>query len=186
MAARGRKRQIEARTPPGPKPSKPDSLSWMGQEIWDKYGDTLNALGLLEVLDAIAFGLLCDAIATLHDMRDEFARDGSFTNVCGENGALQANPLVTMIAQQTKGVLQLAAEFGMTPRGRINLTGSLSCNPDAGAVNPMEALLKEVTASGQPSASSAVAPQTETKALAKVPKKGTPKGKAAKKGPKRK
>jgi P27 family predicted phage terminase small subunit len=157
----------------------------MGQEIWDRYSDTLNALGILEVLDAIAFGLLCDSIATLQDMRDQL-QPGDFVNVCGENGALQANPLVTMIAQQTKGVLALAAEFGMTPRGRINLTGSLSCNPDAGAVNPMEALLKEVTGSSAPqSGVPAASPKTESRAASKVPKKGT-KGKAAKKGPKRK
>lgn len=183
MAARGRKRQIEAKTPPGPKPPKPDSLSWMGQEIWDKYSDTLNSLGILEVLDAIAFGLLCDSIATLHDMRQQL-QPGDFVNVCGENGALQANPLVTMIAQQTKAVLTLAAEFGMTPRGRITLTGSLSCTPDAGAVNPMEALLREVTGSTVPQNG---VPAAESKASDKVPKTGTKaKSKAAKKGPKRK
>lgn len=184
MAARGRKRTIEKRTPPGPKPPKPDSLSWMGQEIWEKYSDTLNSLGLLEVLDAIAFGLLCDSIATLKDMRDKL-QPGDFVNVCGEHGALQANPLVTMIAQQTKGVLSLAAEFGMTPRGRITLTGSLSCNPDGGAVNPMEALLKEVMGSTAPQSGVAAAtPKTESVAT-KKPAKRT-KGKAAKKGPKRK
>lgn len=144
MATRGRKRGIEVRTPPGPKPDPPSWLNETARGLWEQYADTLNALGILERLDAISFGILCDSIAALEDMKDEFRRDGSYTNSVGENGAIQANPLVQLIAQQTKGVITLASEFGMTPRGRINLTGSLSCDPDAGQLNPMEALLAEV------------------------------------------
>jgi P27 family predicted phage terminase small subunit len=144
MATRGRKRGIEVRTPPGPKPDPPSWLTSDARELWNEYADTLNALGILERLDAITFGILCDSIAALEDMRSEFRNDGSYTNNVGENGAIQANPLVQLIAQQAKAVITLASEFGMTPRGRINLTGSLSCDPDAGQLNPMEALLAEV------------------------------------------
>jgi len=172
MAQRGRKRQLTARTPPGPKPPPPDWLSDEGRELWDKYAETINALGLLEVLDAVSFALLCDSIATLLDMREAFARDPDYTNLVGENGALQVNPICQLIAQQTKGVLNLAAEFGMTPRGRMNLTGSLSCSADPEAVNPMEQLLREVTGTG----GAAATPQPESKA-------SRPKRKAAKKKP---
>lgn len=144
MATRGRKRSVEARTPPGPTPDPPSSLGEDAREFWDRYANTINALGILEVLDGYAFSLLCESIATLDDMRTQFARDGEYTNVCGENGALQANPLVNMIAQQTKGILNLCAEFGMTPRGRVNLTGSLSCKPEDDGVDPMEALMHEM------------------------------------------
>jgi P27 family predicted phage terminase small subunit len=190
MAQRGRKRQLESKTPPGPKPEPPDWISQDGRELWDKYSDTINSLGLLECLDAITFSLLCDSIATLQDMRDEFARDGDYVNICGAHGALQANPLVTMIAQQVKGVLALASEFGMTPRGRVNLTGSLSCNPDAAALNPMEQLLREVTGSagtqtGAPAATPKTPPSGQTKRPAKKRPKSKPK-KAAQQKPKRK
>lgn len=144
MATRGRKRGIEVRTPPGPKPEPPSWLTDEGRELWDEYSDTLNALGILERLDAISFAILCGHIAELTEMQSQFRNDGSYTNAVGENGAIQANPLVQLIAQQAKAVITLASEFGMTPRGRINLTGSLSCDPDAGQVNPMEALLAEV------------------------------------------
>lgn len=165
MAQRGRKRGLQERTPPGPKPDPPGWLSFSGRELWDTYSDTLNSLGLLEFLDAVSFGVLCDAIAAWRQMRDEFERDGQYLNSVGENGALQINPLCQMIAQQTKAVLQLAAEFGMTPRGRINLTGSLGCSAVV-AENPMEALLREAAAGSTDviSGATAAAPKTASKA----------------------
>lgn len=176
MAQRGRKRSLTSKTPPGPKPDPPDWITDDGRDIWDRYADTINALGLLEVLDAVSFSLLCDSIAALQDMRDEFARNPDWTNLVGENGALQVNPICQLIAQQVKAVLSMAAEFGMTPRGRVNLTGSLSCNPDPGAVNPMEQLLREVTGNGGPAAT----PKPEAPAARKPPRR-----KAAKKKPKK-
>lgn len=177
MAQRGRKKQLVSKTPPGPKPDPPTWLTDDGLELWLQYSDTINALGLLESLDAISFGLLCDAIATLHDMRQTFSRDGCYTHTVGENGALQVNPICQLIAQQTKAVLTLAAEFGMTPRGRVNLTGSLSCNPDPGAVNPMEQLLREVAGTGvtaatpDPQSSKAVSRKASKSAVPRKPRR---------------
>ena len=126
MAARGRKRNVETKTPPGPKPDAPDWLDSEGRQLWDKYSDTINRLGLLESLDDLSFALLCSSIATLFDMQEQFTRNPDYTNLVGENGALQINPLCQLIAQQTKAVLALAAEFGMTPssRARIEITGT--------------------------------------------------------------
>ena len=176
MAARGRKRQLDSKTPPGPKPDPPNFLDDVGLDLWAKYSDTINQLGLLESLDAVSFAMLCGSIATLIDMQTQFARDGSYTNQVGENGAMQANPLCQLISQQTKTVLALASEFGMTPRGRITLTGSLTCSPEA-VVNPMEELLKEVAAGSQHIQDTAKAnvPKRGTKAKKKAPTKGTKK-----------
>lgn len=177
MAARGRKRQLDSKTPPGPKPDPPDWLDDDGRNLWEKYSDTINRLGLLESIDGISFGLLCGAIATLMDMQRQFSRDGTYTNQVGENGALQANPLCQLIGQQTKAVLSLAHEFGMTPRGRIALTGSLSCSREA-AVNPMEELLREVATGSQHIQDTAS--KTPAKKAAKKPKR-----KATKRTPKK-
>ena len=190
MASRGRKRTIDARTPPGPMPSMPDWITDPAAVlIWQQHSDVVHNLGLLESLDAIGFALLCDSIATLIDMRDQFSRDGAYTNSVGENGALQVNPLCQLIAQQVKGVLSLAAEYGMTPRGRVSLTGSLSVNPDAGKINPMEQLLQELTsdnpAAGPGAPATATAErktrarkrQAKPKAAAKRPAKRKPKQK---------
>jgi len=145
MAARGRKKELSSKTPPGPKPEPPDFMTDCGRSHWDKYSDTINQLGLLESIDDYSFAMLCDAMATLEDMRRQFAQDGDYTNQVGENGALQINPICQLIAQQSKAVLTMASEFGMTPRGRINLTGSLSVNPDAAALDPFEQLMEEIT-----------------------------------------
>lgn len=190
MAARGRKRTIDARTPPGPMPPMPDWITDPAAiAIWQQHSDVVHNLGLLESLDAIGFALLCDSIATLMDMRDQFSQDGAYTNSVGENGALQVNPLCQLIAQQVKGVLSLAAEFGMTPRGRVSLTGSLSVNPDAGKINPMEQLLQELTEDNPASVPAAPATATAepTRKRQAKPKAGPKaKPKAAKRPAKRK
>ncbi len=180
MAARGRKKELSSKTPPGPKPEPPDFMTDPGRAHWEKYSDTINQLGLLESIDDYSFAMLCDAMATLEDMRRQFAKAGDYTNQVGDNGALQANPICQLIAQQSKAVLAMASEFGMTPRGRINLTGSLSVNPDAAALDPMEAMLRQLTdpVSTMPERTAPKKPTTERGQKARR--------KAAKKTPKRK
>ena len=186
MATRGRKRGIEVRTPPGPKPDPPSWLTPDARELWNEYSDTLNALGILERLDAISFAILCGHISELTEMQSQFRNDGTYTNSVGENGAIQANPLVQLIAQQAKAVITLASEFGMTPRGRINLTGSLSCDPDAGQVNPMEALLAEVRGFDASRPQETARPQQPTPEPASTPaRKQKPAKKKAKSKPRK-
>jgi P27 family predicted phage terminase small subunit len=184
MATRGRKRGIEVRTPPGPKPDPPSWLTPDARELWNEYADTLNALGILERLDAISFAILCGHISELTEMQSQFRNDGTYTNSVGENGAIQANPLVQLIAQQAKAVITLASEFGMTPRGRINLTGSLSCDPDAGQVNPMEALLAEVSSMTEPRPNQSVDANKKVDAPTAKPKRKS-KAKATPRKPKK-
>lgn len=179
MAARGRKKELSSKTPPGPKPEPPDFMTDCGRSHWEKYSDTINQLGLLESIDDYSFAMLCDAMATLEDMRRQFAQDGAYTNQVGDNGALQVNPICQLIGSQSKAVLTMASEFGMTPRGRINLTGSLSVNPDAAALDPMEAMLRQIT---EPVSTTAERiPPTK-----QATKRAQKKRKAAKKTPKRK
>lgn len=174
MATRGRKPDLKPNAvPPGQCPEPPD---WLDNNealgLWREYAATINALGLLERLDSIAFATLCNAFATLQEMKRKFARDPDYTLVVGENGAVQQNPLCQMIAQQVKGVLQLLAEFGMTPVSRKRLTGSTSCEPAGARKNPMEALMEEAQASIPTQPVSAPPDKTKRRPKAKAkPKK---------------
>lgn len=130
-------------------PPVPDFVtSEIGRKFWHEYGPRINALGLLEVLDAPAFAMLCEAFAALKDMRDEFDANPEYTNPVGENGALQPNPMLALISKQMKGVLELLSEFGMTPVARQKLTGSTSATPADPNADPMAALAQQANEAG--------------------------------------
>ena len=118
------------------------------RQFWDEFGTAINALGLLESLDAPAFAILCESFATLKDMRREWNSDPEYTKVVGKNGALQPNPLLDQIAKQVAGILKLLSEFGMTPVSRQKLTGSTSATPIDPNADPMAALAQQANEIG--------------------------------------
>ena len=119
-----------------------------GREFWEEFGPAVNALGLLESLDSPAFAILAESFATLKDLRREWDSDQRFTITVGDNGAEQPNPLLDQIGKQVKGILQLLAEFGMTPVSRQKLTGSTSATPIDPNADPMAALANEANELG--------------------------------------
>ena len=135
-----------------------------GQRFWEEFGPACNALGLLESLDVIAYGVLCESFATLEDMRTAFDQAPWFTQAVGTNGAEQPNPLLTEIRNQVKGILNLLAEFGMTPAARQKLTGSTSATPADPHSDPMAVLFDQANDSGDiPSQPDAPTPTKPTK-----------------------
>lgn len=155
MATRGPKPKQKSAVAPGPMPDPPE---WMDEndralKLWSEFGPALNQLGLLESLDAVAFSLLCEAIDAYLHARDQLSADDLVILVgakydkegqCIYDGSPQQNPLVSIVRQQTKAIRELLVEFGMTPGGRIRLTGSTSVKPDAQTKDPLEALAERM------------------------------------------
>ena len=162
MAQRGRKPQPKpSKTGPGICPDRPDWIeSDEAVEFWDQFAGSLNALGLLESLDAPAFGMLASAFAAWRQIKAEAAKS-PHTNIVGENGAVQVDPIHQLAAQQTKAVLTLLSEFGMTPVSRTKLTGSTSASPANPLADPMAALFDEVTAAKTPKPTTPATRQTK-------------------------
>jgi P27 family predicted phage terminase small subunit len=176
---RGPKPQVTGTPTPGPMPDPPEFLDSKALAVWRRYGPPLNALGLLESLDAIAFGMLCDAVVAWESTRDKLDDEQLFQCV-GEGGALQQHPLVSIVRQNQKAVREFLTEFGMTPGSRTALTGSTSATPGDGDVDPMEALLGHAMKSA-----GGVTPPAEQQPSAHTRRtKKKPKPKAAKKKPK--
>lgn len=151
MAPRGPKPKSKSAIAPGPMPDPPD---WMtadrSLQIWNQYGPILNKLGLLESLDAVGFSLLCDAIDAYLQASDQLSRDELVLLVGDSNSPVQ-NPLVAIVRQQSKAIRELLIEFGMTPTGRVRLTGSTSVQPvDVGGMDPLEELAKRMNAGSPP------------------------------------
>jgi len=142
MATRGPKPKQKSTIAPGPMPDPPE---WMQENdramrLWTEYGPTLNKLGLLETLDAVGFSLLCEAIDTYLLVRDQLSEQELLIEV-GEHGSPMQNPLVAIVRQQTKAIRELLIEYGMTPTGRIRLTGSTSVQPvEVAGMDPLEML----------------------------------------------
>lgn len=143
MTRRGPKTQPKTTATPGPVPDPPDWLTDpRSLEFWNRYALQLNALGLLENLDATAFAMLCDGVVAYLDASEQLVAS-ELVQTVGKNGAQQQNPLVSIIRQQAKGVRELLAEFGMTPQSRTALTGSTSATPIDAEQDPFELLLKQ-------------------------------------------
>ena len=171
MATRGPKPKSKNAIAPGPMPDPPE---WMDSprslQLWHQYGPTLNRLGLLESLDAVGFSMLCDAIDFWLSASDQLSRE-ELVVPAGESSS-QPNPLVAIVRSQSKAIRELLTEFGMTPTGRVRLTGSTSVQPvEVKALDPLEELAKRMNAGVPP----AVAEKPTTPARRK---------KAAKKGSK--
>jgi len=143
MGKRGPKTQPKTSGEPGPIPDPPE---WMTDDraiaVWNKYATALNALGLLESLDTLAFAMLCESAVSYVDARSQLSPH-ELVQMVGENGALQQNPLVSIIRQLSKGTLDLFAEFGLTPASRTALTGSTAATPPGDNIDPFEAVLNE-------------------------------------------
>lgn len=169
MAPRGPKPKAKNAIAPGPMPSPP---VWMLEnvravQLWNQYGPVLNKLGLLESLDAVGFSLLCEAIDAYLIARDQLG-DEELVVTVGESFSPQQNPLVSIVRQQTKAIRELLIEFGMTPTGRIRLTGSTSVQPvDVAGLDPLEELAKKMNA-GVPPAAKPTTPARRQKAAKKA------------------
>lgn len=168
MAPRGPKPKAKNAIAPGPMPSPP---VWMldnvrAVQLWNQYGPVLNKLGLLESLDAVGFSLLCEAIDAYLIARDQLSAEDLICYVGKEASPVQ-NPLVAIVRQQTKAIRELLIEFGMTPTGRVRLTGSTSVQPvDVAGLDPLEELAKKMNA-GVPPAVKPTTPARRKKAAAK-------------------
>lgn len=155
---------------------------WLGDSeqalaLWHEHAPTLNALGLLEKLDAVAFAMLCDAIAGYLRIRDELGAE-QLVLFAGESGYPTPNPLCALMRGQTKAVRELLSDFGMTPSSRSSLTGSTSIEPRTGEeIDPISELIKALAippaASPAPRKSAKKRPKKSTKKPAK--RKATPK-----------
>jgi P27 family predicted phage terminase small subunit len=139
-------------------------------QLWHQYGPILNKLGLCESLDAIGFSMLCEAIDFYLAASDKLSSE-NLVEYVGESQSPVQNPLVAIVRQQSKAIRELLVEFGMTPTGRVRLTGSTSVQPvDSGELNPFEALTKKMQAgaiSPPPIPESPVTPARRKKAAAK-------------------
>lgn len=180
MATRGPKPKQKTVLAPGPLPDPPTWLDTdKALELWQTFAPVLNSLGLLENLDQLAFGMLCDGLEAYLQARDELRQETLVVTV-GESNSPVQNPLVSIVRQNSKAVLDLLVEFGMTPGGRIRLTGSTSTKPEAATKDPLEALAERMNATVPDIVTDSRRPRKAPRKAAAAKAKPTPKRKPRK------
>ena len=115
------------RLPPQPTcaeecPPPPRHLRGYAREAWLELAPELHRLHLLTILDVGPFSVYCVAYATWRRAEDALARESALTMATAE-GHQRVNPLVRISSQAMNDMLRYGAAFGLTPSGRLRLSG---------------------------------------------------------------
>ena len=107
----------EPEAPPG-RPVMPDGLDDVGRKAWDALCDSLDALGILSIVDHHALELYCHAYS---GYRDAYDKSKQFGQILVIDGKPRRNPAMTEVHQHRAEIMRMQAEFGLTPSARSRL-----------------------------------------------------------------
>jgi len=119
------------RTEPKPlqiAPECPEELSCNAKKIWNRFYPELEILGLLTIIDEMAFAGLCQNYAIYLETEKFLEENGRVIKT--RSGAIKARPEVAISNNALNFVKAFASEFGLTPssRGRIFLPSEILDN----------------------------------------------------------
>lgn len=115
----------------------PEKYTDEQKAIWNEYVNELINLGVLTVVDRMAFQLMFETYIQLREVQDQISEDGLY--VMDDRGNTRRNPLLSQANQLRQILKQYLTEFGMTPasRTRINVKEMEK------ELSPLEALIKK-------------------------------------------
>ena len=119
-------RRANEPAPPNEAPTKPTWVQGLAAKHWRKIAPWLKESGLLTVLDTIALGLMCNALADYFEAGEvvESAakeNDGvKFVSITDKGNVIQ-HPAVGVQNKAWERVVKLLREFGMTPSSRAGM-----------------------------------------------------------------
>jgi P27 family predicted phage terminase small subunit len=123
-----------ARSPPEPAradecPRPQRHLNAYAKEEWQHIAPELYRLNLLTVLDVGPLAAYCSATAQLRQAQEAIERmaeqdpRGHALTINGSAGSQVTNPLVRIASQAMNDMQGIGAQFGLTPSGRLRLSG---------------------------------------------------------------
>jgi len=136
------KRPLNEREPVPPKGSIkcPEWLLPEAKKEWKRLAPSLEAMGVLTVLDLAAFEGYCQAYARWKEAEAFIAQHGSIFKT--PSGYVQQVPQVSIAQQSLKIVQSFCSEFGLTPATRARIIAAGGGKDDTFSEDPMEKLLK--------------------------------------------
>mgnify|MGYP000876640778 CR=1 FL=1 len=125
---------------PKPESTAPRCPSWLEQEAkneWRRMSKTLEAMGLLTLVDKAAFAGYCQAYARWKEAEEFLSKHGTIFKT--PSGYIQQVPQVSIAQTYLKVMKDFCSEFGLTPAARTRISVDVeAAKPD----DPMEKLLK--------------------------------------------
>ena len=112
-------------------PEAPELLSTIGAEEWYKVTSQLFNLKMLHHIDLRLIESYCNEMALYIECESELRKNGRvdvFKNTNGDIIRSQAKPYVKMKNDALNNALKLAAQFGLTPVARANISAPLTTN----------------------------------------------------------
>ena len=112
-------------------PEAPELLSTIGVEEWYKVTSQLFNLKMLHHIDLRLIESYCNEMALYIECESELRKNGRvdiFKNTNGDIIRSQAKPNVKMKNDALNNALKLAAQFGLTPVARANISAPVTTN----------------------------------------------------------
>ena len=112
-------------------PEAPEFLSEIGTKEWYKITSQLFNLKMLHEVDLSLILAYCNEMATYIECEmklKEIGRVDTFKNTNGDIVRTQAKPYVKMKNDALNNALKLAANFGITPSARANISAPVTTN----------------------------------------------------------
>jgi len=112
-------------------PEAPELLSTIGVEEWYKVTSQLFNLKMLHYIDLRLIESYCNEMALYIECESELRKNGRvdiFKNTNGDIIRSQAKPYVKMKNDALNNALKLAAQFGLTPVARANISAPVTTN----------------------------------------------------------
>jgi len=112
-------------------PEAPEFLSEIGTKEWYKITSQLFNLKMLHEVDLSLILAYCNEMATYIECEmklKEIGRVDTFKNTNGDIVRTQAKPYVKMKNDSLNNALKLAANFGITPSARANISAPVTTN----------------------------------------------------------
>ncbi len=112
-------------------PKAPEFLSEIGTKEWYKITSQLFNLKMLHEVDLSLILAYCNEMATYIECEmklKEIGRVDTFKNTNGDIVRTQAKPYVKMKNDALNNALKLAANFGITPSARANISAPVTTN----------------------------------------------------------
>ena len=116
-------------------PDKPDTLSPVAAEEWDRLAPQLGKLGLLTHIDMTAFVAYCECYADYILARRDIEKYG---RVVEHGDLLKRNPAVQMANDSLRLMRQYLMEFGLTPSSRAKVASQAKNNQNQPPLPGME------------------------------------------------
>lgn len=107
---------------------------------WKRLAPSLEAMGVLTMLDLTAFEGYCQAYARWKEAEMFIAQHGSIFKT--PSGYVQQVPQVSIAQQNLKIMQSLCSEFGLTPATRARIIAAGDGQDNLYKDDPMEKLLK--------------------------------------------